>query len=133
MPEQLICHAGLQDQRKAIIQLYLFQMGTLAIAVLSDVDESEKFMNAVRESNISHQGFMKGFIRAAEEQYPHVAIPAYPDWSKGTTYTVKCKFCKCGLGWHCPDNKNGYCEYNPELGGWEGESCIHCGSPEERK
>ncbi len=133
MSEQLICHAMLHDQRKAAIQLYLFQMGTLAQTVLPDVDEVEKFMDAVRESNISHQGFMKGFIRSAEENYPHVAIPAYPDWSKGTSYVVKCKFCKVPLGWHCPDNPNGYCVYDYERMGQDREWCVHCGHPEERK
>lgn len=81
MPEQTVCFNLLQDQRKAILEMYLFNMTVLARIVL-DVDETEDFMNKVRESVMPTTGFMKGYIRAAEERYPHVYGPGQ-----------RCKFC----------------------------------------
>ena len=42
--------------------------------------------------------------------------------------TAFCKDCGRGLGWYCPDNPTHVCEY-----GEDGEDCIHCGQPDERK
>ena len=41
-----------------------------------------------------------------------------------------CIICNESIGWWCPESNNGRCEYD-----WKktGETCIHCGHPEERK
>ena len=45
-------------------------------------------------------------------------------------YHANCEECGEDLGWSCPKNPKGFCEYDfPK----SGEECIHCGEPEERK
>ena len=56
----------------------------------------------------------------------HEGLPE--DWNDGC-YSVSCAVCGKQLGWHCPVNPKGYCEYDEE----NGEDCIHCHIPQERK
>ncbi|MGX1195744.1 hypothetical protein [Metabacillus sp. SLBN-84] len=46
--------------------------------------------------------------------------------------SAQCDICQENLGWYCPDPRNPVrtCEYD-----WDenGEDCIYCGAPEERK
>jgi hypothetical protein len=44
--------------------------------------------------------------------------------------SIYCQDCDTEMGWFCPVNPKGYCEYD-----WEktGENCIFCHIPEERK
>ncbi len=130
MSEQTVCWNLLQDQRKSIVEMYIFNMTVLAKVVLTDANDVEEFVDGARGGVLVHNGFMKGYIRGVEEKYPHVAIPAYDDWPEGSQ---KCKHCGSGLGWKCPDNPNGYCVYDYERTGQDREWCIHCGAPEERK
>ncbi len=50
-------------------------------------------------------------------------------WNDGC-FSMSCAVCGKDLGWHCPVNPKGYCEYD-----WKkhGENCIHCHIPKERK
>lgn len=43
--------------------------------------------------------------------------------------STNCLICGDDLGWWCPESKNGLCEYNRK----NGEYCVHCGEPSERK
>lgn len=132
MSEQLVCYNLLQDQRKATVEMYLFNMTILANAVL-EIDEAEKFVDGTRDALLPRNGLMMGYIRAVEEKYPHVAIPSYKV-EEDFSYTVKCKLCGVSLGWFCPDNPAGYCVYDyKNRFGQDREWCIHCESPEERK
>lgn len=50
------------------------------------------------------------------------------EWHDGC-FTVSCAICGIDLGWHCPKNPKGYCEYDES----NQYGCKHCGDPEERK
>lgn len=57
----------------------------------------------------------------------HDGLPE--NWNDGC-FSVSCSICGKDFGWHCPVNPKQYCEYNYKV---NGENCIHCGIPEERK
>ncbi len=62
----------------------------------------------------------------------HNIAPTDIDWDKWSAGSAVCIDCGKDFGWYCPKNpdpKKPYCEYDEK----HGESCIHCGLPEERK
>lgn len=76
----------------------------------------------------------------------HVVIPGRILWSpakqkvvnthenhnpKDDCYSVSCAVCGEGLGWYCPVNPKGYCEYGKD--DHCNDDCIHCHQPDERK
>lgn len=76
----------------------------------------------------------------------HVVIPGRILWSpakqkvvnthegklpKDDCYGVSCAVCGEDLGWYCPVNPKGYCEYGE--GDHCNDDCIHCHQPDERK
>jgi hypothetical protein len=130
MQEQVICYRQLHSQRKAAISLYHLHMQSLARVIFADkpVEEYDLFAKDIFFSTSDINERMQYFINDLQEQFPHVGIETYSD------LTVECKFCHIPLGWKCPDNPNGYCEYSQESDNQQDwEICIHCGHPEERK
>ena len=134
MTKQVICYGLLHTQRKAAIKLFHLHMLSLAQIILSDesVDVAELFMHDIQNSTNDISDRMKYFINDSLEQFPHVSEPFNPE--KTFALNVQCRFCGIGLGWACPKNPNGYCEYSQESdNAQDWEICIHCGHPEERK
>ena len=123
---QTICWEQLQDIRKSTIQLYRFQMMSIIRLVIEDIDIVETFDELIVDSILPYNSIIKGHIRAVQDRFPHVIL-------LGQGEKAKCKFCKKLLGWSCPDNPNGYCEYNYERCDPYGLRCIYCDHPEERK
>jgi hypothetical protein len=49
----------------------------------------------------------------------------------GTTLGI-CAGCGKDMGWRCPRNARGFCEYDDDRDPAH-DSCLFCGDPEERK
>ncbi len=66
----------------------------------------------------------------------HVVIRGWLRWSPVKQTVVEtehsdsasCSICGVDLGWWCPENPKGYCEYDDKS-----ENCIFCHQPDERK
>ncbi len=68
----------------------------------------------------------------------HVVIRGWIRWSPKQNKIVEtqgdsasCCLCGVDLGWWCPKNPKGYCEYEPFPSNHYG--CKFCGQPDERK
>jgi hypothetical protein len=57
----------------------------------------------------------------------HEGLP--DNWNDGC-FSVHCAICDKDFGWYCPVNPKHYCEYDYKK---NGENCIHCHVPSERK
>lgn len=117
-------------QKLAMISSYHLVMRALLREIL--VDEPIEVLNnnlvVLENSTSGFSGRVQMLINDRKEEFPHVGIETYSD------LIVDCKFCGKHLGWKCPDNPNGYCEYSQESDNpQDWETCIHCGNPEERK
>jgi hypothetical protein len=93
---------------------------------------------ALEYSYVAHratQEILHDFFMATRRMHancPHtVDTPAnYDPNDKWFSETVNCLVCDTDLGWYCPVNPKGWCEYD-----WPttGEMCIHCGHAQKRK
>ena len=81
---QELCFQVLQEQRKAIVQLYRFQMMSIIRLVVEDIDIVESFDELLIDSTLPYNGIIKGHIRAAKNKFPHV--PKFGKWEF-------CSFC----------------------------------------
>ena len=129
MTEQTTCYAQLHDQRKAAVSLFHLHMQSLARIVLVNepVEMFELFAKDIQHSTSDINDRMRYHISELAEQFPHLGDTTYGELS------VACKFCNKALGWKCPNNPKGYCEYDYEREDSYGLRCVHCGHPEERK
>jgi len=55
----------------------------------------------------------------------------YGNWDLRNDF-VYCLICEKAGGWYCPKNPTMQCEYDFDEDPL-GDSCIHCGAPDERK
>lgn len=130
MTEKHTCFSDLHLQRKASINLFKMHVTALLHAALQD-EPVMRFEHLTKEidSAVAHINTrLSRVLVEVQEQFPHVGESTHQH------LTASCRFCGKALGWKCPDNQNGYCEYsqasdNPQ----DWEICIHCGHPEERK
>jgi hypothetical protein len=130
MSEQIVCHAQLQDQRKAAISMYYMHMTSLIYVAFHQepVELLENMIYKMQKDTDRANKSLREHIDREHNHFPHVGVETY------SSSTVECKFCGEALGWKCPDNPNGYCEYSQESDNQQDwETCIHCGNPEERK
>lgn len=130
MTEQIVCYAQLHEQRKSAISLYHMHMTSLIYIVFHQepVEAVIRIIDEMQSDTNRANKFLQDHINRERNHFPHIGVSTYSDSS------VDCKFCGHSLGWKCPDNPNGYCEYSQESDNQQDwETCIHCGNPEERK
>lgn len=61
----------------------------------------------------------------------HSYVPTRPYDPSDPWFSASCICNRCGDegGWYCPKSPDGQCHYTQK----SGETCIHCGNPDERK
>ena len=97
---------------------------------VSDTDRHIRellYMLYIQEERIQSQ------IRMTKAEHTHMYVPRTPydpddKWFSSGAICIICG--DTASGWYCHISPTKQCQYHPES---HGESCIHCGQPEERK